>query len=209
MVAPDPKPKGLVDLVQQGAMDALAGLEHGFARGLSEADAALAVPAGADLAPLLAAADLPELRQDGPLGSIGVRLDREADLLRSVALRELARSAWMERLMLIVVLATAAAEAVVATCAAISASLGAFEGRAGLFTLAATILAGSAAGVAVVVSRSRVAHRQIADDALSRARAIEDRLFRLAVAMEWRTAGPTLYQDALARLERLAGNDTA
>jgi hypothetical protein len=210
VVEPDQRerePRGLVDLVQEGAKDALAGLERGLSRGLSEADAALAVPTNADHAPLLAATDLPELPKDGPLGGIGVRLDREADLLRSIALRELTRSAWMERLMLIVVLATAVAEAGVAACATVSALLGTIEGRGGLFALAAIVLAGSAGGVAAVVSRSRVAHRAVADDALTRARVIEERIFRVALAMEWRASGATLYQDALARLERASSGE--
>lgn len=202
VVDPDPKPKGLVDLVQEGARDALAGLERGMTRGFSEANAALATPDAADLAPLLAATDLPELPQDGPLGSIGIRLDREADFLRNVALRELARVAWMQRLTLIVVVATVVCEIIVAACATFSALMGAFEGRGGLFALAAFILAGAAGGTAFIVSRSRVAHSDLAKDALSRARAIEERIFRLGVVMEWRAAGPALYQDALARLER-------
>lgn len=175
----------------------LAGME----RGLTEANAALATPDGADLAPLVAATDLPELPPDGPLGGVGVRLDREADLLRNVALRELARVAWIDRLLLIVVLGTVVAEAAVAACATTSALMGATEGRAGLYALAATILAGSGGGVAAVVARSRQVHADLARDALTRSRAVEERLFRLAVAMEWRSSGTTLYQDALARLE--------
>jgi len=37
---------------------------------------------------------------------------------------------------------------------------------------------------------------------LARAKSVEDRLFRVGLTMEWRGAGDTLYQDALARLER-------
>lgn len=190
-----------MELVEQSARDAVDGLNRGMLRGFTEANAALAAPEGAELAPLLAATDLPELPADGPLGSIGVRLDREADLLRNVALRELARVGWMERVTLLVLVATVVCEVLVAACATFSALMGA-EGRGGLFALAAIILAGSAGGVAAVISRSRAAHRALATDALARARVIEQRIFRLALVMEWRAAGPVLYQDALARLER-------
>lgn len=198
MIDPAAKPKGLADALEEGARDALAGIE----RGLVKADRALATPEGTELAALLDATNLPELPTEGPLGSLGVRLDREADLLRNVALRELGRVAWMDRLGLIVVLVGFFLEAVIAACVTFSAIVGALDGRGGLFTLAATVIAGSAAGVSAVVSRSRSAHRDLANEALSRARAIEERIFQLAVVMEWRGAGDTLYQDALARLER-------
>jgi len=57
-------------------------------------------------------------------------------------------------------------------------------------------------GVAASASRMRTAHARLAEDALTRARVIEERLFRVGLTMEWRAAGPTLFQDALARLER-------
>jgi hypothetical protein len=192
---------GLVELVGQSARTALEKLEARMDRGLTDANAALATPEGADLRPLLSATDLPEVPGDGPLGNLGVRLDREADLLRNVALRELSRVGWMERLGLIVMVIAFVGELVVAACATLSAVMGA-DGRGTLFALAALTLAGAAAGTALAVSRSRAEHRTLALDALSRARVVEERIFRLALVMEWRTAGAVLYQDALARLER-------
>jgi hypothetical protein len=189
-------------------MDAIEGLERGMTRGLTEANAALTTPEGAELAPLLAATDLPELPSEGPLGSIGVRLDREADLLRNVALRELARVGWMERISLMVIIAAVISEIVVAGCATLSAMMGG-DGRVGLFALAALILAGAAGGTTFVIAKSRAAHRQLAAESLTRARKVEERIFRLALVMEWRLAGPELYQDALARLERDVSPPTA
>ncbi len=180
----------------------MAGLERGMTRGFTEANAALATPEGAELAPLLAATDLPELPSEGPLGQMGVRLDREADLHRNVALRELARVAWMARLTLVILVASVVGELLIAACTTLSGLMGSGEGRFGLFALAAIIVAGGAAGSAAIIAKSRAAHRQLANDATTRARAVEERLFRLALVMEWRAAGPVLYQDALARLER-------
>lgn len=190
-------------------MDAIEGLERGMSRGITEANAALTTPEGAELAPLLAATDLPELPSEGPLGSMGVRLDREADLLRNVALRELARVGWMERISLMVIIAAVVSEVAVAGCATLSAMIGSGEGRAGLFALAALILAGAAGGTTFAIARSRAAHRALAAESLTRARKVEERIFRLALVMEWRAAGPELYQDALARLERDVSPPTA
>jgi hypothetical protein len=193
------KPKGLAELVHEGAGSVMEGLGHG----LDRAGAALATPEGADLGALLAAVDLPELTSDGPLGNIALRLDREADLFRGVALRELSRIGWVERIAQTIVVAAAACELAVATCAVVLAVFGGpVEGRMGLLFLAASVVGAAGVGVAWSASRMRVAHTKLADDALGRARALEERLFRVGLAMEWRSAGPTLYQDALARLER-------
>lgn len=188
----------IADALEEGARDALKGLE----RGLVKADDALKAPDGSDLSALLGSTDLPELPTEGALGSLGVRLDREADLHRNVALRELGRVAWVDRITLIVALAAFLGEAAIAACATASTLVGIVEGRSGLFLLAALILAAGAAGFAAIVASSRRLHRDLAMDALARARSIEEELFRLGVVMEWRAAGPTLHQEALARLER-------
>lgn len=193
------KPRGLVELVHEGAGSVLEGLGHG----LDRAGAALATPDAAELTSLLAAVDLPELAAEGPLGAIALRLDREADLFRNVALRELSRIGWVERIAQTMVVIAAACEVAVAATAVVLAVFGGpVEGRIGLLLLAATIV--GVAGLSVVWSatRTRVAHAKLADDALGRARALEERLFRVGLTMEWKSAGPTLYQDALARLER-------
>lgn len=230
-----PKPRGLVDLVQEGAKKTIAGLgavgrglegagtglgrglegagagigrglegaSAGIGRGLEGASAALATPDSADLAPLLPAVDLPELPADGPLGALATRLDREADLCRGLALRELARVAWTTRITQTVVIVAAACEILIATAAAGVALVGGVgDGRAGLFLLAALIVAGGAGLVLAAAGRARASHTKLADDATLRARSLEERIFRVAIALEWRRAGEPLYQDALARLER-------
>jgi hypothetical protein len=58
---PDPKPKGLVELVHESAGDVIHGLGHGLGRGFDRAGAALATPEHADVTALLASVDLPEL----------------------------------------------------------------------------------------------------------------------------------------------------
>lgn len=193
--------KGLVDLVQEGAGAALDGLGEGLER----AGAALATPENADVAALLPAADLPDVASadDGPLGLLATRLDREADLFRAVALRELARIGWVERIAQTLVVVAAACELAVAVCAVLVAMFGGVaDGRMGLLLLAAFVVALAGGGASWSASRVRKAHAKTADDALRQARAVEDRLFRVALAMEWKGAGATLYQDALARLER-------
>ncbi len=205
------KTKGLVDLVQKTATEAMKGIgraEEAFEhaqdaalRGLGGANAALATPEGANLATLLPATDLPELAADGPLGAMATRLDREADLLRGVALRELSRVSWVVRIGQTVLVASVICEIAIASCATILAIFGSLE-RGGLLALAATIVAVGAAGVMTFTSRTRTAHVALANDAMERARRIEDRLFRVGIALEWRRAGDALYQEALARLER-------
>ncbi len=202
---PPQKPKGLVELVQESAASTLTGLGHGLERGLDRAGAALATPESADVTALLASVDLPELASEGPLGAIALRLDREADLFRGVALRELARVGWVSRIAQTMVVVAVACEIVVAACAVILAVLGgsgAGDGRIGMLFLAACVVGAAGVGAALSASRMRSTHSKLAEDALGRARVIEDRLFRVGLTMEWKGAGPTLYQDALARLER-------
>jgi preprotein translocase subunit SecE len=192
-------PKGLVELVQETTGDVI----HGLGQGLERAGAALATPENADVTALLASVDLPELSSEGPLGAIATRLDREADLFRGVALRELARVGWVSRITQTMVVVMATCAVAVAACAVVVAVFGGMvDGRLGLLVLAAAVVGAAGVGVAASASRMRTAHTQLAHDALARARVIEDRLFRVGLAMEWRSAGPTLYQDALARLER-------
>src|SRR5690242_4583754 len=59
----------------------------------ADADDAAQIPAE-----LLTQADLPELTEGDALLSLAKRLDSEADFWRRVAMRQLARAAWTERL---------------------------------------------------------------------------------------------------------------
>lgn len=193
------------DVLGKKAQRAMTTLE----RSVVTANQALSGPEGADLAALLPATDLPELPQNGALGSLGVRLDREADLYRNVALRELGRVAWIDRVTMTVVVLAFVGEAALAGAAGFSAIVGATEGRGGLFALAAVILGGSAAGVAALVASSRRMHRDLASHALERSRSIEDRIAELAITMAWREAEGPLVQEGLARLEGRWGRAAA
>jgi hypothetical protein len=130
------------------------------------------------------------------------RLDREADLHRNVALRELTRVAWMSRVVQSVLVVAVVVEIVIGVTAMTLAWGGNFvEGRGGLLALAALIVGGAAGGAALVSARMRKTHVEIANDALGRARGVEERIFRVALAQQWRAEGSVAFQDALARLE--------
>jgi len=206
-MAADEKPKapsafdgeGLATLVEETAKQTL----HGIGKSLEGASDALATPVGADLATLLPETDLPDIEAEGPLGKIARRLDREADLFRGLALRELARVAWTTRITQVVLIAAAIVEAAIAASVAVVAVLGgSADGRLSLFFMAASIVAAGAAGVVVTNTRARVAHAKLAEDALVQARRLEEKILRVALTLEWKGGGTTLYQDALARLER-------
>ena len=114
---------------------------HGLGQGFERAGAALATPENADVTALLASVDLPELASEGPLGSLALRLDCEADLFRGVALRELARVGWVSRITQTMVVATATCAVAVAACAVVLAVFGGtIEGRLGLLVLAAAVV---------------------------------------------------------------------
>ena len=206
---PPPEPKGLAEVMHARAERALTGLGRGLGPSLEGlgaqlggARAALDAPAEADLAPLLPTADLPEVAADGPLGAIAIRLDREADLHRGVALRELARVAWTTRIAQAVAVVGFVVEVLIAAAATLRGlGGGAVEGRASLFVLAALITAGGAGFVLLAATRAREVHGRLADDAARRARAVEDRLFRVGIALERARAGGREREAALERLE--------
>lgn len=193
------KGQGLRAVVEEGAGEALEQL----GQGLREAQRALAAPEATDLAPLLPHADLPELGGTDPLAALGVRLDREGDLWRSLALRGLGRIAWVDRTTQGVAVAAAVGEVAIAAVAAMSAVLGAEHAgaRAVLFGIAAVVVMVGASVVAVVARGIRSTQKELADSALARAEAVEHRLARLAIVLEWKRSDAALYQDALARFE--------
>lgn len=199
--------KGLVALLEEGAREAFDKLEEG----VGKASNALATPESADVGALVAATDLPSVASasDGPLGMLAERLDREADLHRSVALRELTRVAWMSRVMQSVVVVAVVVEIVIAgTVMTIAWGGNVVDGRGAMLALAALIVGGAAGGAAMVSARMRRAHVEIANDALARARTVEEKLFRVALAQQWRSEGSVHFQDALARLEGDGGRAT-
>lgn len=153
---------------------------------------------------LVGRADLPELTGDDPVGALGVRLDREADLWRSLALGETARATFVGRVVL-----TTAIFAFIGTVglsivgwAGAALGLGDAAARALLAGAGVLALAVGAGIVAWIGASIRAAHQRAARDAFARADLAELRLHRVAVVLALLRAGDGGARDALLRLER-------
>jgi hypothetical protein len=184
-----------LDTIEEGAL--------AVERTLGKAGKLLAAPTESDVLKLVESADLPELGPDA-LSSLLVRLDREADLERSLSLRMLARAAWVGRFAVGAVLLAVIAEMTLAAVCALLAIGGAENAgaRGGLVALGMTaILAAAHVGVRHLrASESDL--RAMAERVIADARATEARLARIGVTAAFKAADPTEYQIALARLER-------
>lgn len=171
--------------------------------GMGSVGRALADPSEGAAAEISARADLPELEGEDPIKSIGVRLDREADLWRGAAMQQLARAAWMDRLagMTTAVLLLGAA---VLTAIAGFRALFATEhvgGAATLLAVGAGLLVVCTLAIGRLVSRVRQAQVGVAKDALARADRAEARLHQLAVLLELRAADREGYLAGLRALD--------
>lgn len=180
-----------------------------FERGVTGVGQALEDPAAGVGGELLRQADLPELDSGNPLSSLAIRLDRESDLWRSVAMRQLARAAWMDRIAISTSVVSLVGVMVLAAIAAFRA----------LFASGGLVGAGQGAGVALLLlvgallvllgswrltraaGQIRAGQIAVARDALSRADVGELRLQRLAVLLETRGLDPDAYRAALRQLE--------
>jgi hypothetical protein len=163
-----------------------------------EADGAAQVPAE-----LLSQADLPELQPSDALASLAKRLDSEADFWRSVAMRQLARAAWTERLGVtgsLLLLIGGVVLAAIAAFRALFASAGG-SATAMLVGVGLGVLLVSAIAVGRLSSRLRQGQIEAVRDALVRADLAEMRLHRIALLMEMRAAAGEGYMAALAKLE--------
>ena len=148
-------------------------------------------------------ADLPELSGDDALASLAKRLDSEADFWRAVAMRQLARAAWTERIGVTGALLLLVGGVVLAAIAAFRAL---FATAGGAST---AMLVGVGLGVLLVASiavgqlsaRLRRGQVEAVRDALVRADLAETRLHRIALLMEMRAAAREGYVAALAELE--------
>jgi len=146
-------------------------------------------------------ADLPELALDDPLLALTVRLDREADQWRRLALEQQlhARRAGRFALAMMVVAAMLLVALVTTTLLSLLFSATDLGGRAWL------VLSVSAAIVFVMLSGARVARLARGDHAKDSVRAerharrIEDVLFRLGVWLALREADPESYAASLRR----------
>ncbi|UQA62192.1 hypothetical protein [Polyangium aurulentum] len=173
--------------------------------GMSTASRAFEDPAtSAMAAELVAEAELPELGGEDALASLAKRLDRESDLFRGIAMRQLARAAWMDRLG---VTGSAVSLVGVVVLAAIAGfrALFAPDGAplvAVLLGVGAALLLAGAMALGRTTARIRTGQSEAAREALGRADLAEARLHRVAALMEMRRADPERYRTALGELER-------
>jgi len=178
------------------------GIAYDIKRGLAHAERALLPPQDADVSKLLPTANLPELADDG-LASLLTRLDREADLLRELAVRTLARAAWISRFSVASVVASVVCVVGIVVIAGVLAIFGGenLGARGGMLVVAVS-------GVLLCAHLSSRYFRDMEQDlralaerSLDRARLIEGRLARVGVTAAFRACGTTEYQVALMRLE--------
>ena len=192
--------------LQSGVAPVAARVGAAVDRGVSSVGRALEDPGAGLASEALKQADLPELQAETPLVSLGVRLDREADLWRGVAMRQLARASWMDR---IAVTSTVVAFIAVLVLAAIAAFRALFAGVSGppggamplLLSIGALLIVMGCVMLSRVAARIRHGQIDVSREALRRADLCELRLHRVAVLLEVRAADPEGYRAALKQLE--------
>lgn len=152
---------------------------------------------------LVGRSDLPELGDADPMRTLAVRLDREADLWRALALAEIARATWIDRVVQATSIFAFLGTLALAFVGWAGALLGPAEASSrALLVTAGVIALGVGAGiVAWVGSTVRTARNKIAREALARADLTELRLHRLAVVLALREDDSGSFKEALLRLE--------
>ena len=178
-------------------------ISKGLKAGLSKASS-LIESGREDFDRLLFRSDLPELGDKDPLTTLGIRLDREADLWRGFALGELSRAAWVDRLAQAISVIGFLGTLALAAVGGIGAMLGFADAMARLLLVAIGVVAVAvgAGMVAWVGSNVRKSHQKAAREALVRADLAELRLHRVAVVLALQNEDNDTYQKALVRLER-------
>ncbi len=189
--------------VQNGFTPVADRVGNAVRSGVGSLDRALDDPAKALANEMVEQANLPEIEGDAPLVSLGIRIDREADFWRGLAMRQLSRSAWMDRLSIsstvvlligiIVLSAISAFRAMFASDAALHVS--ALLGIAALFLVIGGIV------IQRATTKLRQGQLDVAREALARSDLAEARLHRLAALIEMRSADPDGYKTALRCLE--------
>ncbi len=176
----------------------------GVKKGLGKVGDALRVDDAPVVSPeLLTQADLPELGEGDPLLSLAKRLDREADFWRGVAMRQLGRAAWTERLGVsssILLIVGGVVLASIAGFRALFATKGG-DSTAMLVGVGLGVLLASAVAVSSIASRLRKGQLESVRDATNRADLAERRIHHIAMLLELRAAGREGYVAALADLE--------
>jgi len=209
---PDTEPETTADAAKKVAERALSNageraskVAQSVGQGLRRAGRELDAPANADLAALIADTNLPEVALDDALSTLARRLDREADLWRNLAMRELTQVAWANRISHLASTLTMVGVLVLAGIGAFESLFSATSGRAVFLVVAAGVLALGALVATAVSASVRRSQREVVRDALVRADLAELRLHRIAVAMAASHAETPATREALARLERDVG----
>lgn len=174
---------------------------HTVGQGLRRAGRELDAPANADVAALIADSNLPEVAADDTLGSLARRLDREADLWRNLAIRELVHVAWANRIAHLASSLTMVGVLVLAGIGAFESLFAANSSRAIYLLVSAGVLALGALVATAASASVRRSQREVVRDALVRADLAELRLHRVAVAMASARAEGS-ERESLVRLER-------
>lgn len=172
--------------------------------GFDRAKAALDSPAAPELEALYENTNLPPLVATDPIGSLAVRLDGEADLWRSLALRFFARAAWADRITQAAGVLAGLGAVALAVIAGVGALFGAgdVESRLGLMAGSLGALGAGAVLVTWISGTIRRAQRELAREAMLRADLAELRLHRVGALVALLQADPDAGKQALMRFER-------
>lgn len=196
--------------LQSGVAPVASRVGSAVTRGVDSVGRALEDPAASALAgEVLRQSDLPELEAGAALQSLALRLDREADLWRGIAMRQLARASWMERIAVSTAVFAFGGTLLLGAIAAFRAlfargeEIGAGGGGSVALLLCVGALLIAAGGLLAhrVASRVRQGQIDVAREALARGDLAELRLHRLALVLELRGQDAEAYRGALRQLE--------
>jgi hypothetical protein len=171
-------------------------------RGVRSAARTLGPPTGTEVEGLIAGTDLPSLVGEEPLRELAARLDREADLWRNLAFRELARGVWTQKVTMAVAFFVLAGECALVALASLGVIFGDDGSRVPLLVTSALVLAAGLGAFFAVATVHRRGQSRVVEHALRRADLAELRLHRLAFALAWEKVDGARLGDALIRLER-------
>lgn len=197
--------KRVREAIEQGAEVIGHGADHvasALGRGMRKAGDVLGAPASTEVEALMSGSDLPELESDDAIATLGVRLDRESDFWRALALKALGRAAWADRTAHFTSVLAAIGCAALAGVAGLETVFGGAPIKSLLVLAGAGALIAGAGTVAWISSGIRRSQREIARESLTRADLSELRLHRVAVVMAIRSEDRAGLPEALKRLER-------
>ncbi|CAN5770607.1 hypothetical protein BH09MYX1_BH09MYX1_66060 [soil metagenome] len=189
------------DSVEESLEKGVEAVAGGLKRGLRGAKRALEAPEGAAIESLIDGTNLPELDEADALRALAVRLDRDADLMRNLALRELTRVAWTDRVAQTAAVLGAIGNVALGVVAALSVlASGEHASERAILVGAASFALTSGAAIVWIVTRSQGQRAsRLARDVLDRAQTTELRLEKLAHLLALRGADPKAFKVALAR----------